>query len=249
MRAPGTSGTVRFCAPEARADGSRIRLPPDEAHHLTRVLRLGLGARIGVFNGHGDEWEGRVETIDRAAVTVRLDRRVEPLAEPVVEVTLAIGLLKGDQMDVVIRDATALGAQAIAPVASAHVTVPDRAWKSGGAVVRWRRVAVAAAKQCGRTIVPEVFPVQPFEAAIGASAADLIVMALEPAAAGLPELDSDLPPQTALVLVGPEGGWSADEITRAAARGARGVRLGPRRLRAELAPAVLLSALWTRWGW
>jgi 16S rRNA (uracil1498-N3)-methyltransferase len=248
-RPPPDRAGARCFVPDAAPDVAAVRLPPDEAHHLTRVLRRGVGAVVGVFNGRGDEWAGRVTAIDRAGVTVSLDRRIGAVAEPAVLVTLAVGLLKGDQMDAVIRDATALGVHAIAPIVSAQVAVPRRAWQSGGPVERWRRIAVAAAKQCGRAVVPAVRPIAAFDAVIEAAQHDLILMALEPSASGLPEFDANASPRTALALVGPEGGWSQEEIARAAARGARAVRLGPRRLRADLAPAVLLASLYTSWGW
>ena len=240
---------ARFYAPDAAPGADRAELPADEAHHLTRVLRLEVGVEVAVFNGRGGEWAGRVAGIDRTAVSVALERPVEPVAEPPVQITLAVGVLKGDQMDQVVRDATALGAQAIAPLASAHVTVPPRAWASGRIVDRWRRVAVAAAKQSGRAVVPDVRPIAAFDDVLAAAGTDLVLIAVEPAARGIADADLTLRPRAALALVGPEGGWSPDELARAAAHGARAVRLGPRRLRAELAPAVLLSSLWTQWGW
>jgi 16S rRNA (uracil1498-N3)-methyltransferase len=245
----GDAVLPRFLAPDAGPDADRVRLPEDEAHHLARVLRLGVAARVAIFDGRGGEWEGRVATLDRTGVTVALDRPVDPVAEPGVRLTLAVGLLKGAQMDAIVADATALGVRAIVPIASAHVSLPPRAWKSGGARERWRRVAVAAAKQCGRAVVPDIRPVAAFDEVLAAAGDELIVMALEPAAGDLPALGMASPPAAAFALVGPEGGWAAGEIARAAARGAHGIRLGPRRLRADTAPTVLLSALWTRWGW
>jgi 16S rRNA (uracil1498-N3)-methyltransferase len=239
----------RFFAPDATDRVDTVALPDDEAYHLTQVLRLASGAAVVVFDGKGGEWDARVAAIDRSGVTIALDRRRTPVAEPAVKMTLAVGVLKGDHMDAVVRDATALGVSVIAPIASAHVTVPPRAWQSGRAVDRWRRVATAAVKQCGRAVIPEVRPVTTFDDVLASNAYELVVMALEPAADGLPDLEIVDPPPSVLALVGPEGGWSADEISLAAARGARAVRLGPRRLRADLAPAVLLGSLWTRWKW
>lgn len=239
----------RFYAPDLVAPARAAVLSGEEARHLARVLRLGIGARVSIFNGAGEEWLGRVAAIGRSSATIDLVDRVAPAPEPPVRVTLGIGLLKGDQMDHVVRDATMLGVHAIAPIASAHVAVPHRAWRSGAAVERWRKVAVASAKQCGRAVVPGIRPVASLDAVLAASSAELIVMTLEPSAPDLPDVDRVGPPHSALALVGPEGGWSADEVEQAAVRGARAIRLGPRVLRAEAAPAVLLSSLWTRWGW
>jgi 16S rRNA (uracil1498-N3)-methyltransferase len=153
-------------------------------------------------------------------------------------------------MDAVVRDATALGVSAIVPIDAAHAAVPARVRKSEAAIDRWRRVAIAAAKQSGRAVVPAIASVTPFTAAVEAAATSSIYLCLEPARASSAAGDaSDRRPASALVLVGPEGGWSDEEVAVASRHGARPLVLGPRTLRADLAPPVALSALWTRWGW
>jgi 16S rRNA (uracil1498-N3)-methyltransferase len=198
-------------------------------------------------------------------VTIDLGQSVVPVAEPVVRVTLAAGLLKGDQMDAVVRDATMLGVHAIVPMTTAHVAVPERAWKDSQAIERWHRVAVASAKQCRRAVVPVIHPVTPFarvvgadgpvgspghEAPAGPSGPTARLIFVEPAVGGagaIPPCPHDT--ETATLLLGPEGGWSSEEVARAVGAGFALVRLGPRTLRAERAPIVALSALWAVWGW
>jgi len=183
-------------------------------------------------------------------VTIDLGDSVNPAPEPPVRVTLGMALLKGDQMDAVVRDATALGVTAIAPIVSAHVTVPERAWKTGAVRDRWRRVAIAAAKQSRRAVIPEIAPVRSFADAVGIAGDTAIVMCVEPAHAISASGPSEFRrPAAAVLLVGPEGGWSEAEVARAVRCSARLIVLGPRTLRAELAPVVALSALWTEWGW
>jgi len=240
----------RFFAPEVDASARAVQLSADETHHLMRVLRLGVGDAVTVFDGRGHEWSGRVAATGRAVATVELGLPASPVVEPPVRVSLAVGLLKGDQMDAVVRDATMLGVAEIIPLASAHVALPAAARRSAGALERWRRVAIASAKQCGRAVVPAVAPVTPFEKVIGPREAQLTLMCVEPArAAGGPAAVSGVAPAEALVLVGPEGGWAEDEIARAAYCGARLMHLGPRTLRAETAPTIALTALWSVWGW
>jgi len=231
---------------------TRITLPPDEAHHLKHVLRLGVGAEVAVFDGRGREWAARAISLGKARdVTVELLEEIAPVAEPPVRVTLGIGVLKGDQMDAVVRDVTALGVAEIVPVASEHVSVPSRAWRSGAASARWQRIAVAAAKQCGRAVVPELKPVARLPALLEQADVDARLMSVEPKVAASRELalGSLNRPSTALALVGPEGGWANGELDLAVRRGVTLVHLGPRTLRAETAPTVLLSSLWTVWGW
>lgn len=220
----------------------------DEAHHMTRVCRLRVGDDVSVFDGAGREWAGRLASVAGGRVVVDLGAVRPAVPEPGVFVTLGVAVLKGDRMDAVIRDATMMGASAFAPFVSTHVAVSDRAWRSRS-LERWARVAVASAKQSGRAVVPTVAAVQPFAAVVTDPEFDQRVMAVEPATGEAGSVTGLARPRRALVLVGPEGGWSAEELDLARASGVRFIGLGPRTLRADAAPVVALTALWTEWGW
>lgn len=232
----------------------QITLPPDEAHHLAHVLRLGPGADVRVFNGAGDEWSATVTTIGRGLVTLALIAPVPSIPEPSVRVTLAVGVLKGDQMDTVVRDATALGVSAITPLASANVTVPSRAWKGDAAIDRWRRIAIASAKQCGRAVVPAILEPLSFEMLVQTIAAARLhgpaLILVEPGASSgtiaLGDLDPAAPREATLVI-GPEGGWTGEEI-HAVAGLCRLLTLGDRTIRADAMAVVAIAALFARWG-
>jgi 16S rRNA (uracil1498-N3)-methyltransferase len=240
----------RFFAPAPDERERLAKLSPDETRHLLYVLRLGVGDAVSVFDGRGHEWLGRVAVTSRESATIELGAAVDPIAEPPVQVTLAVGLLKGDQMDSVVRDATMLGVAVIAPMTTAHVSVAGPGRRSDAAGKRWRRVAIASAKQCGRATVPEIAPVARFEETLAKGAAGTTIMCIEPArAAGGPGSLAGAPPGEALLLIGPEGGWAESEIEQAVYAGARLMHLGPRTLRAEAAPTVALSVLWSAWGW
>jgi 16S rRNA (uracil1498-N3)-methyltransferase len=225
-----------------------VGLAPEEAHHLTRVLRARVGDEVIAFDGRGHEWRAVVHALGRDQVTLRLVAAREPAAEPPVHLTLAVGLLKGDQMHEVVRDATVLGAAVIHPFVSSHTAVPERAWHDR-VLDKWQRVSVAAAKQSGRAVVPELRAVTSLSDAL-ATAADGRFACVEPArtvtAAALP---SRPPGPRVLVLVGPEGGWSASDLARIEQAGTHLLQLGPRTLRASTAPIVALSVLWATWGW
>ena len=212
-----------------------------------------------VFDGAGREWSGAVHEAGARQVTVTIGTEIAAVAEPPVAVRLAIGLLKGDQMDTVVREATMLGAAAILPLVSARVVAPARA-RVDAARERWRRVAVQAAKQCGRAVVPDIDAPLTFDALLLDDSFDARVMLAEPATGeGAPAAQSAIPTiaamahpdraPRALVLIGPEGGWTSGEVLAALARGVHLLRLGPRTLKAETAPTVALTALWERWGW
>jgi 16S rRNA (uracil1498-N3)-methyltransferase len=229
-------------------DAVRLALSPEESHHLTRVLRLHAGDRVVVFDGRGHEWDARVGARHDTRVELDIIGPRVAVAEPPVEVVLAIGLLRGTQMDAVVRDATALGAQVIAPVVSRHVDVPRRA-DNDRALERWRRVALESAKQCRRAFVPEIRPVEPFADVIANGGAETTrIVCVEPRLAAGHDL-GERPDMHVTLFVGPEGGWAPEERSAFAAAGAHLLSLGPRTLRAELAPVVALTTLWTRWGW
>lgn len=242
---------TRVYMPNMNAGESRVDVRGDEAHHLGRVVRIRAGETVGVFDGRGGEWRATVVEVTRQSVSLDLTARVAAVAEPPVRVTLAVGVLKGDQMDTIIRDATVMGVSQILPLVTDHVVVPSRAWRDDGALARWQRVAVAAAKQCQRSVVPDISGVTPLADVLSSHDADRVFVCLEPSAeAAADKAWQHLPrPAAALVLVGPEGGWSAAEIATFGARGVYAVSLGPRTLRAEAVPAVLMTALWSTWGW
>ena len=243
----------RFFAPDARA-GALTELPDDEAQHLTRVLRLSLGAAVIVFDGRGHEFDAVVAKAGKSGASVQLGAAREPSArEAGVAVTLAPAVLKGDKMDGIVRDAVMMGVTAIQPLVCARSEISLAALERGRRQERWQRIAVSSAKQCGRAVVPPVLMPRAFESVATALAERTLpgpgLMFVEPSAAAavvsLSDLDGHRPRETT-VLVGPEGGWAASEIERAETV-CRLVTLGSRTLRADAVPVVAIAALFTVW--
>jgi 16S rRNA (uracil1498-N3)-methyltransferase len=244
---------ARFHAPDAERDGDIVSLPDEEAQHLTRVLRLKIGASIRVFNGRGAEFDAVVEHVGKNAVQVRVGHLCNAVPESRVAVTLAQGVLKADKMDDVIRDAVMIGVTAIQPVVTARSEVTLQSLARGHRQERWQRIAVSSAKQCGRAVVPPVLESRLFDSVV-ASLQDLALpqpalMCVEPSAAAevlsLTDLDTTAPRQ-ATVLVGPEGGWTPEELEKGAAV-SRQVTLGARTLRADAMPLIAITALLMHW--
>jgi 16S rRNA (uracil1498-N3)-methyltransferase len=144
----------RFYAPALDPGDETVALPRDEAEHLTRVLRLGVGDTVAVFDGRGHEFVARVASALRREVRVQIVSRVEPAAESGVPLTLGQAILKGDKMDDVIRDAVMLGAAAIQPIVTKRSETTVAALMRGARVERWRRVALASVKQSRRAVLP-----------------------------------------------------------------------------------------------
>jgi 16S rRNA (uracil1498-N3)-methyltransferase len=248
----------RFYAPDLLGDRDTVVLTGDEAMHLTRVLRLGAGAAVRVFDGRGLEREAVVEAVGGREVKLRVGVRVDSARELAFPLTLAQSVLKADAFDGIVRDATMLGVTAIQPVLAARSEITAAALERGRRVERWTRIAISSAKQCRRAVVPEIRAPLSFSAAraetmgIGTGSRPVAVLLVEPAAAaGNAEIGAlaTLARRSGVaVFVGPEGGWTEGEIAEAATAGMRFVTLGDRTLRADAAALVALPVLLYLWG-
>ena len=239
----------RFYVPGFTPDAA-FELPPEEGQHLARVLRLRAGDEIAVFDGAGREALARIESVTsrRVAAQVIAPRAAAP--EPRVALTLAQALLKSDKMDRVIRDAVMLGVAVVQPFVSCRTDVPIGAVKKGGRQDRWDRTVVASVKQCGRAVVPPVHPTKQLTDLLRSTDGQTRLMFVEPGAgrhvADVTSLEGQRPSQ-AMVLIGPEGGWDAQEITDAADGGVTLLSFGARVLRADAAAAAIVPVLRYIW--
>lgn len=240
----------RFLVPDLDAGRSDAVLPAGEAHHLTRVLRLAPGTEVVVFDGRGHEYRALITSAARSVVEVRLIEPLVPVSLPAVALTIVQSVLKGDAMDGVVRDCTMIGARVIQPVVSERTAV--RTAVLSRAQDRWRRIALASAKQCGRATLPEVRDALPFDEWLTREHDEVRFLLAEPALAGgavlkVRELVHRPVPEAATLVVGPEGGWTPGERTRAIQGGCVPLTLGRLTLRADavpLAAAATLLALW-----
>ena len=242
----------RFYAPSLDPESAHVTLPPDEARHLSRVLRLGAGDEVAVFDGRGREFRAVVEAAVRDTAALRLlEARPTPPQLPV-QIVLVQAILKGSSMDDAIRDATMMGAESIEPLLTAHTDVKASTVRRPETLERWNRIALASVKQSRRATLPRIYPARTFEEWISTPSAGIRLIFVEPSADCEPQalkrlLDHDVPARAA-VLIGPEGGWSAEEIARALGAGALAVSLGPLTVRAESMPVAALAALNTVWA-
>ena len=238
----------RFLADSVDAGAGTARLDSDETRHLSQVLRLEAGAEIAVFDGAGREFRARVERVARDGADLALLDEIDAAPEPAVRLTLAQAALKGDKMDDVVRDATMMGVMTVEPIVTEHTAAH---MKPGRAPERWRRIAVASAKQCRRAVVPAIGIGTPFGDWLAQDRAALKLMLVEPAAGteGHPvSTVGGTRPESASLLVGPEGGWSTAEIDAAVRAGCIPITLGRRTLRADAVPIVAIGILQFVWG-
>lgn len=222
----------------------RLQLPEDRAHYVGRVLRLGEGDRIQLFDGSGYDYLGTITKSDKRRTWVELQEKRPGLPESPLRVHLGQVLSKGERLDWAIQKATELGADAITPLFSERCEVRLADGRSEKRLNHWRQVAISACEQCGRSRVPQIHSPAPLAAWQDGLAADLKLV-LSP---GANSVRQQLRPRTLALLVGPEGGLTEAEVAAAQAAGFVAMGLGPRVLRTETAPLAALSVAQLLWG-
>lgn len=231
--------------------GDQARFRADETRHIVSVLRKSSGDMIAAVDGQGNEYTIVLERIGATSAEGRIIQRRRRCREPIAEVTLAQGLPKGDKLGQIIKKSTELGVSAIWPLMTEHTVISADKSSAGRKLGRWQRIAIGAMKQSLRTRLPQIRPPMDFDEMLEqVSGFDLALMAaLSEDALPLGRvLDETGSRRRLLILVGPEGGFSGDEIDRARSSGIRPVTLGPRRLRAETAAIVFLGLVMFRLG-
>jgi 16S rRNA (uracil1498-N3)-methyltransferase len=211
------------------------------------VLRLKPGALVAVFDGTGVEYEGIVAETHGRCVTVRVRARTVPAVESPLRLTLAQALVKGEKFDLVVQKATELGVARIVPLVT-HRTIVGA--YSPQRLERWRRIALEAAKQSRRTRLVQIEEPQPVRSLLEPLHEPALFCA-EREGAPLREIATQwagAPPRRLLIFIGPEGGWTDEEIAAARRAGALLLSLGPRILRTETAGLVVLSMVQFLWG-
>jgi 16S rRNA (uracil1498-N3)-methyltransferase len=223
-----------FVRPEA-VGADRVQFDADEAHHLRRVLRLRPGAVVEATDGTGRLYTIRLVVLEVNGGWGAIETRAEPERESPCAITLAQAILKGDRMSWLVQKATELGVARIVPMETARVVA--RPVTGAARHTRWERIAREALKQCGRVVVPVIDRPRAFgEVAREIGGHDVAWVFWEGGGRGLAATAAEAgSPARLLVLVGPEGGFTPEEVAQAEAAGARLVSLGPRILRAESA--------------
>lgn len=242
---------ARFFLPKERIQDQRGTIVGEELAHLRRVLRLGPGDQLTVFDDTGWEHEAVIRSFSADRGDVDIVRSYRPERESSLQITLALGLTKGEKTDFVIEKATELGVQTLVPFTSSY-TVPklnDRKIKTR--TERWQRIALSAAKQSGRTLVPKVLTLCEFRDLVkqpGTDALKLLCWEREGQMTLKQVYDTQRNVRAILLVIGPEGGFSSGEADKAQQAGFKSVQLGRRILRSETAALAALSVVQFLWG-
>ena len=238
----------RFLAPPERWAEGTVLLDREETHHLSRALRLAVGARIVVCDGRGKAAVAVVGSLAAAEALLSLEEEISGQeAESPLQVTLGLALAKGEAMEQVVRQATEMGVQRLLPFTSTYSEkcAPERARRR---LARWQRQAQESLKSCQRLYLPEILPVQDFSAIVtGPEEVKLLCYEAERGGGLFSGLNRPRPTGVRL-LIGPEGGFAPEEVAQARVAGFQVVSLGPRRLRVKTAALAALAILQYAWG-
>jgi 16S rRNA (uracil1498-N3)-methyltransferase len=229
---------------ETPITSNHATLSGPEAHHLIHVMRAKRGSPVVLFDGSGAEFAATVEKVGRSDLELTILTRDEVDRELPLRIVLGVALPKGDRQKWLVEKAVELGVNTLIPLKTEHAV----AQPVEQALDRLCRAVVEASKQCGRNRLMEIHKPQDWATLVAESAAEPCRLLAHPQGfhRGAGPLPREKPPQSVLLAVGPEGGFSPGEVSVAVAAGWHTIDLGRRILRIETA-AILLTAMVTQW--
>ncbi|MFR9228523.1 MAG: 16S rRNA (uracil(1498)-N(3))-methyltransferase [Acutalibacteraceae bacterium] len=215
----------------------------EDSKHITKSLRMKVGESLVLCNGQGMDYHCTISFYGRASSCGIREQFCPHYHEPSVSVTLYQGLPKSDKMDSVVQKAVEMGVTRIVPMLTQRcVSRPDQK-SAQKKVERWQKISFEAAKQCGRGILPPVSPLTDFSAALRQSASESTVLFFYEGGGQSLQQCIDSSCKAYSIFIGPEGGFSEEEVQFALDLGAKKATLGPRILRTETAPVAALAAI------
>lgn len=237
----------RFFTDCPLAEGRILPLPDTVVRHI-HVLRLREQDEIVLFDGRGQAFRAVLSAVGKRAAEARIIAAMPSAdSESRLHITLIQAVSSGERMDFTIQKSVELGVNAIIPVQAERSVVKLSGERAEKRVQRWQEIAISACEQCGRNTVPTVAPLQSLQQAFAGLSADTdlkLLMSLNHAQ----KLGAFAEPQSVVLMIGPEGGWTDAEETAAFAAGFQSVLLGGRVLRTETASLAAIAAMQTLWG-
>ncbi|MCL2297011.1 MAG: 16S rRNA (uracil(1498)-N(3))-methyltransferase [Proteobacteria bacterium] len=233
-----------------------MNLPDAVFHHAVRVRRLKSGDACSLFDGNGNAWRVTLTSIDKRRALARVERQLPPTPPTSFPVTLALAITAAERMDWALQKGTELGASAFLPFYSEHGNARLNDARQERRSEHWQAVIVSACEQCGQNRLPRLSPPETFASILKTAADDAPALRFfldANAQQTLPDalrnaLALSPPPTQAFLMIGPEGGFTPDEIRAAHAAGWQAVRLGTRILRAETAATAALTLVQAAFG-
>lgn len=239
--------TIRIFQPIPLSANAVVQLDEPASHHLARVLRCQKGESVVIFNGEGGEFAGNIVEIGKKQVTVELHSYVDRDVESPLDIWLAQGISRGEKMDYTIQKAVELGVNKIIPLFTERCNVKLDGERSEKRQQHWQSIVASACEQSGRNRVPEVTMPQTLKNWV--TTVDAVrCFVLSPYAEHKLKNQTISAGARVILLMGPEGGLSENEIEYAAAQHFLPLNLGPRILRTETAALAAITALQCQFG-
>ena len=240
----------RLYTPQAVKLHQEFLLEESIAHHVATVLRIKKGREVVLFNGEGidgklGEFKGFIQDVNRKKVTVICTDFIEKDTQSLVNITIGACLIKNDRMDWLIQKATELGVNSITPLLSENTDVKHSQERLEKKQNHWQQVMINACEQSGRTTLVRIHSPQAFIDYVAASRADHKLI-LHPNT--LNKNEAPQRPKTIDLLIGPEGGFTEDEVKLAQVHDFAAMTMGPRILRAETAPLAAIALMQSQFG-
>lgn len=236
----------RIYHPELLPSQGKVMLSDDAANHVGRVMRMQVGQEVLLFDGSDAEFPAVISTASKKSVEVEIRCRNENSIESPLNIHLGQVISRGEKMEFTIQKSVELGVKTITPLISERCGVKLNAERFEKKLSQWQKIVIAACEQCGRNVIPEIRPVMKLEDWC-AEEYDGLKLNLHPRANysinTLPE-----PVAKVRLLIGPEGGLSAEEIGMTEQYKFDEILLGPRVLRTETTAMTAITALQVRFG-
>jgi len=222
----------------------------DEAKHILQVLRMKKGDRLLLFDNSHQEYQAVIVSVSGDRVYFEILERQATMRESPLQVTLGLPIIRPQHFEWILQKGTELGVFAFRPFYSAYSRLNFEKADPESRRARWKKIIVEAAKQCQRNVLPELFPAVSFAGLLEESHQKLkLIPYEEESSRTLKELErQSFSLETALALIGPEGGFQIEVVHQAQEKGFVSVSLGPRILRSETAALALISLLQYLWG-
>lgn len=236
----------RIYHPDALTVGTEIALADDAANHVGRVLRMGQGQAVQLFDGSNQVFDAHITRADKKSVIVNITHAEVDDHESPLHIHLGQVMSRGEKMEFTIQKSIELGVSLITPLFSERCGVKLDAERLNKKLGQWQKIAIAACEQCGRNRVPEIRPTMDLEAWCAEEENGLKLNLHPRASQSINTLP--LPVERVRLLIGPEGGLTADEIAMTARYQFTDILLGPRVLRTETTALTAITALQVRFG-
>ncbi len=235
----------RIYTSQPLASNSEFELEASPSHHLLKVLRMETGRPLIVFDGRGGEYTAEFLASGINIAKIRTNQHTPENKQSPLSVSLAIGISRGDKMEWVLQKACELGVQSITPLFTERTEVKLSGERLKKKLQGWEQLIISSCEQCQRNILPELKTPLSFEEYLPHEASQLKLVLHHRTTF---RLENQQAPESACILIGPEGGLSDTEIEDAEKKGFKALTLGPRVLRTETAPLAALSVLQYLWG-